>query len=82
MKPEEIERLRTKAAAGEVITQQEAHDMLAEILRLREALEPFAEQARHLAVDALEWRDRDFVSAVINVGDFRRIAATLNGEAP
>jgi len=39
MKPEDIEQLRAKAGAGTVITQQEAHDLLAEVLRLRDALE-------------------------------------------
>jgi hypothetical protein len=72
MKPKEIEQLRTKAAAGEVITQQETHDMLAEILRLREALEDCRE---YLAGD-VAGADGDPVSMM------RKIASALNGDAP
>ena len=44
---------------------------------LLEALAPFADQARHHAADAPEWRDSDTVSAVISIGDLRRARAAI-----
>ena len=39
----------------------------------RDALEAFAEVARHHAADAPEWNDEDTVSVILRIGDLRTV---------